>query len=181
NPHHRGRCMLAPLREEPPMTLQQTLSEIEERDGTLIGPYRAPVNLAQGARGSIHNDEVAQRLGFRGGTVAGSVHMEQFPPILMRAFGERWFETGGLACYFRNATVDGESVRPIVEVPASDAPDQQIRVWSEREDGLQVLEGTASIGTPGEPSMLRERLSNVPVRGETRILAHVEPGDVTEP
>src|SRR5690606_38042129 len=99
------------------MTIETTLGEIVEQQGKLVGPYRPARNMAAGAgEGSIHDDKTAKGLGFRGGTVAGSVHMEQFPPILMRAFGERWFETGGLACYFRNATVDGESVRPIVEV-----------------------------------------------------------------
>ena len=55
-----------------------------EQDGVLVGPIRAPKNSAShlGA-GSIHDDATAQKLGFRGGTVAGSLHMEQFPPLAL--------------------------------------------------------------------------------------------------
>ena len=76
------------------MTTTHTSAEIVERDGVLVGPLREPRNLAANVAGSIHDDSQAQKLGFRGGTVAGSIHMEQFPPLLLRAFGERWFETG---------------------------------------------------------------------------------------
>ena len=48
------------------------------------------MNASQQAKGSIHNDEVATKLGFRGGTVAGSIHLELFPPLLVEAFGPRW-------------------------------------------------------------------------------------------
>ena len=40
----------------------------------------------------IHDDATAAELGFRGGTVAGDVHMNQFPPVLLRVFGKEWFE-----------------------------------------------------------------------------------------
>ena len=79
------------------MTTTHPEAEITERDGTLVGPYRRPRNLSINVRGSIHDDATAQKLGFRGGTVAGSIHMEQFPPVLVRAFGQRWFETGSLS------------------------------------------------------------------------------------
>lgn len=156
-----------------------TTAEIIEKNGVLIGPYRSPRNLAINQRGSIHDDAMAQRLGFRGGTVAGSIHMEQFPPVLLRAFGERWFETGSLSTYFRNATTDGEAVRALAQVPSDDPADSQIRVWMEKEDGTQVLEGTASIGTPAEPSMLRTKLSEPREQGELRMLAHLTPGFVS--
>ena len=77
------------------MTTTHTSAEVVERDGVLVGPLREPRNLAANVAGSIHDDSQAQRRGFRGRTVAGSIHMEQFPPALLRAFGERWFETGG--------------------------------------------------------------------------------------
>jgi hypothetical protein len=163
------------------MATDVTTDAIVEQNGVLIGPYRAPRNLAQTQRGSIHDDATASKLGFRGGTVAGSIHMEQFPPILMRAFGERWFETGGLSCYFRNATLDGERVRPLVQVPPADAKDAQVNVWMERDDGLQVLEGTASIGEPAEPSMLRRKLEETREPGELRILSELSIGHMLGP
>lgn len=158
------------------MTVQQTISEIVEEQGVLVGPYRRPRNMSADVRGSIHDDATAQNLGFRGGTVAGSIHMEQFPPVLMRAFGERWFEKGGLSTYFRNATTDSEPVRPYVRLPEPGASDTQVKVWMERDDGMQVLEGTASIGAPSERSMLREVLTKPPKGKDLRILGHLEEG-----
>jgi hypothetical protein len=163
------------------MTIDTATSEIVEQNGVLVGPYRAPRNLAAMQRGSIHDDATAKKLGFRGGTVAGSIHMEQFPPILLRAFGERWFETGGLSCYFRNATTDGEPVRPLAQLPPAGATDAQINVWMERDDGTQVLEGTASVGHPSEPSILRRKLAEPREAREQRILAELALGDLDSP
>ncbi|MDD9970999.1 MAG: hypothetical protein OXR73_32470, partial [Myxococcales bacterium] len=65
----------------------------EEHDGVLAGPVRTPRNSAKHAgAGSIHDDATAQKLGFRGGTVAGSLHMEQFPPLFIEAFGDTWLQ-----------------------------------------------------------------------------------------
>lgn len=108
------------------------------------GPLWAARNWsADAGEGSIHDDATASKLGFRGGTVAGDVHMNQFPPVLRRVFGDRWFETGNLSLSFRNATVDQEKVRVFAEQPAEGAC--QTRVWMEREDGLLVAEGTAAV------------------------------------
>lgn len=73
----------------------------------IAGPARQPRNLSAHVQGSIHDDATAAALGFRGGTVAGSIHMDQFPPLLLEAFGKGWFETGCLSLYFRHATTDG--------------------------------------------------------------------------
>ncbi len=163
-----------------PQTIEAATAAIEERDGVLAGPTKAPANLASGlGAGSIHDDKTAQRLGFSGGTVAGSVHMQQFPPMLVRAFGPEWFERGGLSCYFQNATTHGIPVKPFGRVPDR-RTDAQMEIWAEKEDGTRVLEGTAKIGNPDEPSMLGERLRNLPPRGEVRILAHIEPGLKTD-
>jgi hypothetical protein len=163
------------------MTSDTQASGIVEQNGVLIGPYRRPRNLAATQRGSIHDDATAQKLGFRGGTVAGSIHMEQFPPVLLSAFGRRWFETGSLSCYFRNATMGDEPVRVLVQKPPAGAADAQVNVWMERDDGMQVLEGTASVGRPSEPSMLSRKLAEPRDPGEMRMLGHLSPGDETSP
>jgi hypothetical protein len=157
------------------MTTNTEQAGIIEADGVLAGPWRRPRNNAADQRGSIHDDATAQKLGFRGGTVAGSIHMEQFPPLLVRAFGERWFETGSLSTYFRNATTDREPVRAFAAVAAGGA-DDQVRVWMEKDDGTLVLEGTASVGSPAEPSMLRRKLAEPREDGELRILRDLAPG-----
>lgn len=163
------------------MTIDTMLGQVIEQDGVLAGSFRRPRNTSADVRGSIHDDATAKDLGFRGGTVAGSIHMEQFPPVLLRAFGERWFETGSLSTYFRNATTDGEPVRAFVRTPAAGAADAQVDVWMEDERGTQVLEGTASIGAPAEPSRLRAKLQERRTAGELRMFGHLRAGAAAGP
>lgn len=138
------------------------------------GPLWAAINWsADAGEGSIHDDDTAEQLGFRGGTVAGDVHMNQFPPVLMEVFGTRWFETGNLSLYFRNATVDREKVQVFAETPAPGA--SQTRVWMEREDGLLVCEGTAAIDDHSH-SALRTRDLRPCDPSELRILHKLSPG-----
>lgn len=146
-------------------------------DHFIRSPLRRPTNAFQTLDNSIHNDEVAQPLGLRGGTVAGSVHMDQFPPLLVDTFGARWFESGSLSLEFKNATVHEEPVAVMVQAPQADG-DAQVEARIEREDGLLVATGTASVGAPAEPS----RLSSVDLResspSDLRMLASLEPGQV---
>jgi hypothetical protein len=98
---------------------------------------------ADAGPGSVHDDATAAKLGFRGGTVAGNIHMDQYAAVLVDVFGPTWFERGALSLYFLNATVDGEAVRVTSE--ARSARQDQIAVAMFREDGLQVSAGTASL------------------------------------
>lgn len=152
-------------------------TEIELRDHVLVGPLRKSVNNAINVKGSIHDDATATKLGFRGGTVAGSIHLELFPPILLRAFGQRWFEHGTISTYFLNATTDREAVRAFVKQPAQDATDSQVDIWIERDDGMRVAEGTASVGNPEEPSALMRRSLDLFEPGDLRILGGLKVGD----
>ncbi|HTO72074.1 MAG TPA: hypothetical protein VMR31_19605 [Myxococcota bacterium] len=140
---------------------------------TIESELRAARNGAAEQAGSIHDDATATKLGFRGGTVAGSVHMDQFPPLLLRAFGPRFFETGALSLYFLNATVDREKVRAYAEEPAPDAT--QIRVYMKREDGMDVCEGTASLGDASRSELHTRDLRGGDPR-ELRILRALAPG-----
>ena len=111
----------------------------------VVGPLWAGRNWAIDAgSGSIHDDETAASLGFRGGTVPGDVHLNQFPPVLMEVFGFRWFEQGNLSLEFKNATVDGEEVQVFAEPRQGD--ENQVKVWMERNDGMLVAIGTAAMG-----------------------------------
>ena len=101
----------------------------------IAGPLWNGRNWASHAgAGSIHDDATASKLGFRGGTVPGDVHLNQFPPVLIGVFGNRWFESGNLSINFRNATTDGEAVQVFAEPLADGA--NQTRVWMERDDGV---------------------------------------------
>lgn len=142
--------------------------------GTIRGPFWAARNWsADAGAGSIHDDRTAQELGFRGGTVAGDVHMNQFPPVLVRIFGARWFEVGNLSLVFRNATVDREQVQVSAEPPAHGA--DQTRVWMERSDGLLVCSGTAGVGDHRR-SELRSRDLRPCDPAELRILGRIHAG-----
>ncbi len=152
------------------------------------GEFRKPRNSASEAKGSIHDDATASKLGFKGGTVAGSIHMDQFVPGLLEIYGEGWLETGAMSLYFTQATVDAESVRAVVEPGEAHA-----HLTMHNESGAQICEGTASLGhdpcseltkrletqTPAEPSGLRilkalsigEEHRDIPVRIEPDHLA----------
>jgi hypothetical protein len=141
----------------------------------LAGPVRRPRNLAAGIAGSIHDDATATALGFRGGTVAGSIHMDQFPPLALRAFGNGWFEDGSLSLYFRHATTDGEPVRVFLDPPPRQR-DVQTRAWATTSDEVVVAEGTAGRGQPAEQSALRSRDLRPVDPAQLRILAGLGPG-----
>lgn len=151
---------------------------VDRLAGVMAGPIRRPDNFSKAATGSIHDDDMARKLGFQGGTVAGNIHCEQFPPLLEAAFGEGWRRTGGLSLYFLNATTDGEPVQAFVG-PAEDLGEGRRRaaVWMEKTDGTRVCEGTASVGGPDASSALRQRLADVRPAHDLRILAKSKVGD----
>lgn len=151
---------------------------VQERNGVRVGPVRRPTNFSKGAAGSIHDDARARELGFRGGTVAGNIHFEQYPPLLIDAFGEDWLRTGNLSLYFLNATTDGEPVQAFVGAPeARPEGGWRAQVWMETPQGVKVNEGTASVGPPDEASALRLRLKEVRPAHDLRILASARVGD----
>lgn len=154
--------------------------ELEVTDGVIRGPLRKSVNNAQQSKGSIHDDATATKLGFRGGTVAGSIHMELFPPLLVKAFGPEWFERGTLSLYFVNATTDREAVRAFVDEPPAGGADAQVKVRVEREDGMPVAEGTASLGRPEKTALEQKDLTRFEP-GKLRILEDVRLGDPLGP
>lgn len=157
-----------------------TDSDIITRTGGFLrsGERRPFMRLPAGpgpAAGSIHDDAVAQGLGFRGGTIAGSIHMDQFPPLLVEAFGPQWFETGSLSLSFKNATIGGEPVVALVGMPPAPR-DVQVEARTEQPDGTVVAEGTASVGTPPEPTHLHSVDLRPSPPDQLRMLAGVGPG-----
>ncbi len=146
--------------------------------GVWAGPLRSPRNSAADQKGSIHDDVVARKLGFRGGTVAGSLHMEQFPPLLERLLGRAWWESGGLSLYFRFATTDLESVRCFAVAPSTvvTGTRRRIEVWMDRADGERIADGSANVGGADPGSALRQRIELSPPPTELRILARLEAG-----
>lgn len=153
--------------------------EVAERDGIMAGPVRKPVNFSRDAKGSIHDDATAQTLGFRGGTVAGNIHFEQFTPLLLARFGEGWRKHGGLSLHFVNATTDGEPVQAFVGPAEQIGPDlSRAMTWMETPDGVRVNEGTAWLGGDDPGSALRLRMAAQRPATDLRILKGSKVGDI---
>ena len=120
---------------------------------------RHPRNLSINSKGSIHDDATATELGFRAGTVAGDIHLEQFGGILLEAFGPQWFETGSLSMYYMHATADAEPVEATLDIADAVTPlvNTQIAARMHTPEGITVAEGTASVGTTSVPTALYSR------------------------
>ncbi len=147
----------------------------------LAGPIRNPVNESRAALGSIHDDATAQKLGFRGGTVAGNIHFEQFPPLIMARLGEDWRRTGTLSLHFMTPTTDGEPVRAFVGQPLEVSEGRRsARVWMETPEGVRVCEGTAAVGGPDPDSELRRRLKAVRPAADLRMLKALKVGETCQ-
>jgi hypothetical protein len=160
---------------------EEIMSGITIENGHVYGGWRQPVNISADVKGSIHDDEAARRLGMRGGTVAGNIHLEQFPPVLIEAFGPRWFERGTLSVFYTYATKDREDVRVAVGVPPRGAENAQTDAWMETRDGHVVCRGTASVGRSEEPTSLDAIELKDAEPGELRILAGLSARDKLPP
>ena len=153
------------------MTTPQDAEAYALTPDRLHGPFWAGRNWsADAGAGSIHDDATATDLGFRGGTVAGDVHTNQYVPVLLELFGDDWWERGYLTLDFKAATVDQERVQVRAE-PAADG--QSARVWMVREDELLVGSGFAGLGPLPALSSERARAGQA---DSLRILERVEVG-----
>jgi len=165
------------------------INDIEIKDGKVFGGWRAPENLARASTTSIHDDGVAKKVGMRGGTIQGTIHLSMFAPLGQIIFGNRWFEQSTVSMYYTFATVDKEEVRAIIELPSNTTEemlpiatnDVQVKAWAELKNGQQIMAGTVSIGSPKEPSYLQAtELRNSPPE-DLRILARHKVGDEIPP
>lgn len=157
--------------------MQEPFELLELGDGVRAGPIRRPTNASKAAQGSIHDDVRARELGFRGGTVAGNIHFEQFPPLLEAVLGRDWGRIGNLSLYFLSPTSDLEPVQAFAGPPVA-RPEGGLRaaVWMETPEGVRVCEGTAAIGPPDRESELRRRIATVRPATDLRILAEARVG-----
>ena len=144
----------------------------------LQGPLREPRQMlaAQeyGGHASVHDDAVAEQLGFRAGPIEGPTHFSLFPPLLTHLWGQAWFERGCLSAHYLNMVVEGERVRAFAEIPASGA--NTTRVWAEKQDGTKVLEASASLGPDHGETLLEARMRALRPPGDLVILADLHVG-----
>ena len=106
---------------------------------SVAGPLRKPAQMLAdqeyGGHTSIHDDAMAEKLGFRAGPIEGPTHFSQFQPLLARIWGQRWYESGCISSHFLNMVVEGEEVRAFAEIPTEGAT--RTRVWAEKADGTR--------------------------------------------
>ncbi|WP_337189372.1 hypothetical protein [Phenylobacterium sp.] len=145
---------------------------------SLAGPLREPRQMladqAYGGHSSIHDDAMAEKLGFRAGPIEGPTHFSQFQPLLAKIWGRDWFERGCFSSHFLNMVVEGEAVRAFAEVPAEGAT--STRAWAEKADGTPVLEASASVGPDAGPTLLETRMAALRPPGKLLILEDLKVG-----
>jgi hypothetical protein len=127
-----------------------------------------------GGHVSIHDDAMAERLGFRAGPIEGPTHFSLFPPLLMEIWGQDWLERGCLSAHYQNMVVEGEEVRAFAGIPPPGGT--RTRVWAEKADGVGVLEASASLGPAHGETLLEARLAALRPPGPLRILEDLRVG-----
>ena len=151
---------------------------IHAADGVLAGPLRRPRQMLAvqeyDGHASIHDDETARKLGFKGGTIEGPTHFSQFAPLGHAVWGEAWFAHGCLSVHYRNAAFEGEEVQAYLRAPA--AGERQAEVWMLRADGTEILRGTASLGPDFAPTALDRRLAELTPLAGPVVLADITVG-----
>ncbi len=151
--------------------------EMTEKNGFLYGAWRRAINAAAQVKGSIHEEETAQRVGMRGGAVAGTMHLDLFPPLLVSTFGQRFFEHGCISLFYTYAMTDGEEIRAIIKLPPKNAIDVQIEARAESLDDHLVAQGTVSVGNPKDVSYLQTVKIESSPQEKLRILKGLKAGD----
>lgn len=155
-------------------------TKIEDCGDEFAGPWREPKQMlaaqSYDSHASIHDDETAQRLGFKGGTIEGPTHFSQFEPLGAYLWGKAWFESGCVSAHYRSPVFEGEKVRAFVAKPAPGA--KHTTITMRKSDGVEVLAGTLSVdqGASREPTALETRLSTLAPLDKPVILSDVAVG-----
>lgn len=145
---------------------------------TIAGPLRQPRQMlaeqTYGGHTSLHDDAMAEKLGFKAGPIEGPTHFSQFAPLLAHLWGQAWFARGCISAHYQNMVVEGEAVRAFAAIPAEGA--RATRVWAEKADGTPVMEASASIGPDHGQTLLEQRLAALRPPEQLVILADLEVG-----
>ncbi len=148
----------------------------------LCGPWRHPRQMlaeqTYDGHASLHDDAKAAELGFSGAPIEGPTHFSQFDPLLYRLWGPDWFARGCISSHFQTMCVEGDQVRAFVALPASGmaADTKLVRIWAEKQDGAQVLTGTASLGPDHPETELDARRARLKPHGPLVVLRDLKTG-----
>jgi len=145
---------------------------------SICGPLRRPHQMLAeqeyGGHTSIHDDAMAEKLGFRAGPIEGPTHFSQFTPLLSQVWGRAWFERGCFSAHYQNMVVEGEEVRAFVALPAPGK--SRTDAWAQKADGTAVLEASASIGPEHGATLLEQRMAKLRPAEKLLILADLRVG-----
>jgi hypothetical protein len=125
----------------------------------------------------IHDDATAQAAGFRGGTIAGSAHLDTFVPLALELHGQSWFESGSVSMAFTYATTDGEPTQAFISTVDSDG---QRGAKIETLEGMLVGKGTVGAPAAGGLAALR-KTDPANDTSHARILRSLSVGDAIAP
>ena len=123
---------------------------------------------------SLHDEDMAEGLGFSGAPIEGCTHLSQFVPLLKKIFKDEWFISGCISVHYKNMVFEGERVKAFVKLPKKDSKITDI--WMEKEDGTYVLSGTAGIGPKHETSALDSLMSKLDKPEKLVILSDIKEG-----
>lgn len=144
----------------------------------ICGPLRKPRQMladqAYGGHTSIHDDSMAEKLGFRAGPIEGPTHFSLFPPLLAHIWGREWFERGCLSAHYQNMVVEGEETRAFAALPQQGA--RSTHAWAEKPDGTEILEASASLGPDYGETLLDRRRAALRPPGRLIILEDLKIG-----
>lgn len=142
---------------------------IEAQEGT----WRRLANISSDRTGSIHDDETARGMGFRGSFVPGSTVGQAAMPAIIARFGQRWME-GGWYCFksVRPVYVD-EKVREVASGPLADGT---LRLHVKARDGRFCCDGSAGLGATLPWDASREG-----TRGTEEVFPAKAIGEASEP
>ena len=122
---------------------------------------------------SIHDDQMAEELGFAGAPIEGPTHFSQFVPLLHQVFGDDWFVRGCISSHYQNMVVEGEEVQAMVEKTPTEG---LVRIAAQKRDGTPVLMGTASLGPDYGETELEQRMARLRPADQLVILADLQVG-----
>jgi len=142
----------------------------------LAGPLRKPRQMladqTYGGHTSLHDDAIAEKLGFKAGPIEGPTQFSLFAPLLERLWGRAWFERGVISAHYQNMVVEGETTRAFAAIPENGAT--RTRVWAEKGDATPVLEASASIDD--SETLLAQRMKALRPPEKLVILADLKNG-----
>ncbi len=148
------------------------------REDLLISEFRKPRQMLgeQEYDGhlSIHDDKMAEDLGFFGAPIEGPTHFSQFVPLLHKVFDNAWFAKGCISVHYQNMVVEGEEVRTMIEKTPD--PSGIVAISAQKRDCTPVLTGTASLGPDYGETELDKRMAKLRPSSQLVILSDLKVG-----